>query len=1022
MTTFIPEEYVEPTLDFLRSRFHPELPHIGTVGTADVDEEVDGDLDDFEEFEEKDVEENADKFSSFRFVPYTASYEMNLEEQEEDLTTKFSFYIRTNDGSWHDLEGEDNPGYQKDDPEGKREDGFWLKKEDLTKSFKKYEVVIETKIATKKHVAKIFVDDKEQDVNDSSHVRIEENENKIKLTLQDKSDPFMIMTGPKEFDIVEQNYKIYFEKSLEVDENGKKKINVKIVNKSPFTEVSKIVQMEPQDNGFESKDDVITRYKDSVFKHSDQEKELYSRWTPILFNKKNAFWKAMGARYGHLLEFSATEEGINSKNDPYESEKEVEQILNLVYDEKLKESNGKKNGKIIFRNHIAFTEKIPPMAFAGKVSEISKEIGISDTLSQMVAKRIPSFYKFQADSIKAISSASKKDTDTAVLVSSRTGGGKTEAFMFPIIDYCISNIENAGTKAIIFYPTKALANDQTSRIISMLYSINQNLKESGRVEKITVGLCHGDIPKSEDSEDWQRYWNGVPLKCPKCEIGYLQAMSHKMVKCQKCSEELDFVFLFQEPCFGALTDILITNPDKIQYDMVWNPDHHGVFGRKIKCCQNCFRGFAGGNRKCWCGHEKFDKKEPLPPKFIVFDEIHQFKGTFGSNVLYIHERLKTIFKRYAKQNFEKNWSVCSIGSSATIANANEFCEKFFGLTKDNIEIVPKNEQIRNSYYDKADGNERKHIFVMPYRYRPAATCAKIAGYLQARRIDGTQPEPFSQKFTNTGDPLQILGFVNNISDVGNLKNIVERERKYSIPVEVGGHSTDYNTEGRGTIEREFNNKKTNVIFSTPTLEVGVDFDTVNSVIIYGFPYSFNDYVQRIGRGGRGESSLVVTICHNFKPIDHYYLSDAKKKISEPQKSIEPIPITRDNPEIIKRQMYSAVYDYISCLDNSPQIWADIKTKMKEEFGNRSDMMYDPDKEYSPINALGLTGNQIQEYQENLEKFVKKEVTRLDKLVQGMPKSEFLYSHKDSPNKKYKIFDIRQTEKQVNVEMIWEVFE
>ena len=56
LTTFIPEEYVEPTLDFLRSRFHPELPHIGTVGTADVDEEVDGDLDDFEEFEEKDVE------------------------------------------------------------------------------------------------------------------------------------------------------------------------------------------------------------------------------------------------------------------------------------------------------------------------------------------------------------------------------------------------------------------------------------------------------------------------------------------------------------------------------------------------------------------------------------------------------------------------------------------------------------------------------------------------------------------------------------------------------------------------------------------------------------------------------------------------------------------------------------------------------------------------------------------------------------------------------------------------------
>lgn len=1018
MLKFEPEEYAEPTLEFLRSRFHPELPHIGTVGTADLDELVDDDLD-FEEFEEKDVEENSDKFSSFRFVPYTASYEMNLEEQDDNLTTRFSFYIRTNDGSWHDLEGDDNPGHQKDDPEGKRDKEFWLKKDDLIKSFKKYEVVIETDVATKKHIPKIFVDDVEQDVNDSSHVRIEEENSKIKLTVQDKSNPFMIMTGPKEFDIVEQNYKIYFEKSLEIDENGKKKIFVKVVNKSPFTEVSKILQMEPEDNGFESKKDVIARYKDSVFKHSDQEKELYSRWVPILFNKKNVSWKARGARYGHLLEFSVVEEGINAKNEPYESEKEVEQVLNLIHDEQLEEINGKKNGKIIFRNHIEFIEKIPPMAIAGKVSEISKEIGLSDTLSQMLQKRFPSFYKFQADSIKAINSASKSDTDSAVLVSSRTGGGKTEAFITPIIDYCISNIENKGTKAIIFYPTKALANDQASRIISMLYLINQEL---GTEKKITVGICHGDIPKSEDDDEWQKYWNGVPLKCPKCGDGYLQAMSHKIVKCQKCYEELDFVFLFQEPCFGALTDILITNPDKLQYDMVWNPDHHGVFGRKIKCCKKCLRGYASGKLKCYCGHENFYKWEPHPPKFIVFDEIHQFKGTFGSNVLYIHERLKTIFKRYAKQNFEEDWAVCSIGSSATIANANEFCEKFFGLEKANIEIVPKNEQVRDSYYENADGNERKHIFVMPYRYRPAATCAKIVGYLQARRIDGIRPEPFSHNFSNTGDPLQILGFVNNISDVGNLKNIVERERKYSIPVEVGGHSTDFNNKDRGTIEREFNNKKTNVIFSTPTLEVGVDFDTVNSVIIYGFPYSFNDYVQRIGRGGRGESSLVVTICHNWKPIDHYYLSDAKKKISEPQKSIEPIPITRDNPEIIKRQMYAAAYDYISCLEDSPQLWQDIKTKMKEEFENRADKIYDPNTGFSPIKALGLSGTQIAEYQDDLKKFVDKEVTRFGSLVQGMQKNEFLNTHRDSPNQRYKIFDIRQTEKQVSVEMIWEVFE
>ena len=41
MSKFVPEDYAESTVEFLRSRFHPVLPHIGTVGTADVGEIVD---------------------------------------------------------------------------------------------------------------------------------------------------------------------------------------------------------------------------------------------------------------------------------------------------------------------------------------------------------------------------------------------------------------------------------------------------------------------------------------------------------------------------------------------------------------------------------------------------------------------------------------------------------------------------------------------------------------------------------------------------------------------------------------------------------------------------------------------------------------------------------------------------------------------------------------------------------------------------------------------------------------------
>ena len=77
-----------------------------------------------------------------------------------------------------------------------------------------------------------------------------------------------------------------------------------------------------------------------------------------------------------------------------------------------------------------------------------------------------------------------------VVIATGTGSGKTEAFLFPVIDYCLNSKEE-GTKAIVFYPTKALANDQTSRMVEWLYNVNEFLKTTDNPKKITVGICHG---------------------------------------------------------------------------------------------------------------------------------------------------------------------------------------------------------------------------------------------------------------------------------------------------------------------------------------------------------------------------------------------------------------------------------------------------------------------------------------------------------------------------------------------------
>ena len=1035
MTEFNPDDYAVALSKYLGSRFHPELPHIGTLGTADIENTALSQLSAEAYAEETASWDEERKFSSFEFVPFSASYGMDLQGQKNNLVTTFSFYIRTNEGSWDDLKGIDNPGYQQDNPDNEREEGFWLTKDELKKSFRKFEIAISSDLETKKHNVTLTVDGSKVETEGNEKLKIQhdelENGFRIQVDLLDKSEPLVVRRDKKDYDITQQDYHVTFQKIIKINDDGTVVVDVKVNNKSTFTDTSTIPIIEKNSgNQYETKDEAIQRHRNLVFGQTDQEKEIYALWNPKLFSKKEEDWSVRGSLYGHLLEFSVTEDGIGSTNDPYKDERQVERITNLVYDERLDKHDGGFSGKIIYKNHIIFEEQIPPMTIGGKIDDVGSKIGLSKELSSILAKRFPDgLYKFQYDGISAINSAVEKDIDSAVLVSSRTGGGKTEAFLIPIIDYCISNLGVAGTKAIIFYPTKALSNDQTSRIISLLYDINKNLKAAGKTDKITVGLCHGDIPHSERDPKWQEYWDGgVPLKCPACKTGFLSAVEHTKVKCLGCQEELDFVILFRDPNFGILPDILVTNPDLIQWEMTERPDHHGIFGREIKCCKKCYNGWAKTPKaKCspyGCQGTVFEKKQPFPPRFVVFDEVHQFKGTFGTNSLYLHERLRTMLKKYAKATHNIDWPVCSIGSSATIKNAAEFSETFFGLDQNDIKVVPKDDDERISYYDDAEYVKRTHLFVMPYRYRPASTTAKVVGYLQARRVEGTKPEPLSDTLTDTAEPLQILGFVNALQDLGLIVNSTRRERNYPVPVSFGGHSTHYNRKQRADVEKKFNRKQLNVIIATPTLEVGVDFETVNAVLIFGFPYSFNDYVQRIGRGGRGENTLVVTICQNWKPVDHYYLVDAKKKIAEQHASIEPIPITRDNREIIKRHLVSSFLDSISSLPDSPNLWENIQKdgKLAEAVVARGADMYDTNKEFSAINSLGLSEREKNYYQPEFKKIVESITDKLAGQIQPITKFQYLHGGDRSLDGRFKYSNLRDTEEKVSVEVNWQVFE
>ena len=113
-----------------------------------------------------------------------------------------------------------------------------------------------------------------------------------------------------------------------------------------------------------------------------------------------------------------------------------------------------------------------------------KGLGGADYFPEVPMPFAPHLHQEQA--FDRLSGSPPKPT----IVATGTGSGKTESFLYPILDYCRQHADLPGIKAILIYPMNALANDQAGRIARTIYD-NENLK--GRV---TAGLYIGGEGRS----------------------------------------------------------------------------------------------------------------------------------------------------------------------------------------------------------------------------------------------------------------------------------------------------------------------------------------------------------------------------------------------------------------------------------------------------------------------------------------------------------------------------------------------
>lgn len=234
-------------------------------------------------------------------------------------------------------------------------------------------------------------------------------------------------------------------------------------------------------------------------------------------------------------------------------------------------------------------------------------------------------------------------------------------------------------------------------------------------------------------------------------------------------------------------------------------------------------------------------------KFLVIDELHAYRGAFGSHMANIMRRMNRICRYYKS-------SPQFLCSSATIANPVELAEnicssRFTHIEKDGS---PSGEKIlyfwqppfvRDTQYRR--GPEEEASELIPDLVDEGT---KFITFCKSRREVEVVLKESRDKLTNMeGKPS--LG-----KDLAHL---------------VAGYRGGYTPEERKEIENKLSSGKLMGVISTNALELGIDIGGLDLSVICGFPGTKASFWQQVGRAGRrGDVSRGILI-FDVSPVDQY---------------------------------------------------------------------------------------------------------------------------------------------------------
>ncbi|WP_137286831.1 DEAD/DEAH box helicase [Halorussus salinisoli] len=324
---------------------------------------------------------------------------------------------------------------------------------------------------------------------------------------------------------------------------------------------------------------------------------------------------------------------------------------------------------------------------------------------------------------------------------------------------------------------------------------------------------------------------------------------------------------------------------------------------------------------------------------VVLDEVHEYRGVFGSHVALVLRRLQRVCERF---DSSPQFVCCS----ATIGNPVEHAASVTGTPESSYRLIDE---------DVSDTGPTHWLLWNPPEYENPQ-----AGTAGRRKSNHAETKRLFADLVSKGHQTLTFTRARQAAEQWAMESAQElRERgRGDLAPDVTAYQAALKNDRRKEIEEGLNDGEVRGVWSTNALELGVDIGGLDAVLLDGYPGTRMAAFQQAGRAGRGDDPSLVALVAGEDQLDQYLVANPEDFFAgDPERAV----VNPANDQLLPDHVLSAARETWLAPEDSdyfgeefPDLVADLEAEGLLERRNTSEgVRWTYDGEGSPQHEMNL---------------------------------------------------------------------